>query len=81
MNRFPHLEPVHCSMSGSNYCFLPACRFLRRQARWSGTPISSKIFHVVIHKIEDPQIIANEAEVNVFQELPCFLLSPVILAT
>ena len=79
MNYFPNLEPIRCSLSGSNYCFFTACRFLRRQERWSGTPISSKIFHVLIHKIEDLQIIVNEADVSL--ELPCFLHSPVMLST
>ena len=55
---------------------LPAYRFLRRQARWSGIPISLRIFQfVVIHtvKVKSTVIcIANKAEVNVFLELSCF---------
>ena len=34
----PYLEPVCCSMSSSNCCFLTWYRFLRRQVRWSGIP-------------------------------------------
>ena len=34
---FPNFEPVGCSMSSSNCCFLTH-RFLRRQIRWSGFP-------------------------------------------
>ena len=45
MYSFLKLEPVCCSMSGSNCCFLTAYRFLRRQVRWSGIPISLRIFH------------------------------------
>ena len=45
MYSFPNLEPVCCSMSGSNYCFLTWHRFLRRQVRWSGIPIILRIFH------------------------------------
>ena len=44
---FPSFEPVHCSMSGSNYSFLTCIRFLRRQVRWSGIPISWRIFQFV----------------------------------
>ena len=35
------------SMSSSNCCFL-TCRFLRRQVRWSGIPISLRIFHSLL---------------------------------
>ena len=44
----------------------PAYRFLRRQVRWSGIPISLRIFQfVVIHTLKG-FIIVNEAEVDVF---------------
>ena len=44
----------------------PACRFLRRQVRWSGIPISFRIFQfVVIHTVKAFSIV-NEAEVDVF---------------
>ena len=48
MYSFPNFEPVRCSMSGSNCCFWPAYRFLRRQAGWSGIPISLRIFHSLL---------------------------------
>ena len=34
-----NFEPVHCSMSGSNCCFLTCIQILRMQIRWSGIPI------------------------------------------
>ena len=40
-------QPVCCSMSGSNCCFL-TCTFLRRQVRWSDIPISLRIFHILL---------------------------------
>ena len=43
---FPNLEPVRCSMSGSNVSSWPSC--LRRQVRWSGVPISLRIFHSLL---------------------------------
>ena len=46
MYSFSYLEPVCCSMSTSNYCFLTCTyRFLKRQVRWSGIPICFRIFH------------------------------------
>ena len=52
-------------------------RFLRRQLRWSGIPISLKIFQfVVIHKVKGFNVV-SEAEVDVFLEFPSFLCDPV----
>ena len=45
---FPYLEPVCCSMSSSNYCFLTSYRFLNRQVSWSGIPICLSIFQFVV---------------------------------
>ena len=51
----------------------PAYRFLRRRVRWSVIPISLRISRfVVIHTIKGFSI-ANDAEVVVFLEFPCFL--------
>ena len=51
----------------------PAYRFLRRQVRWSGIPIS---FHfVVIHTVKGFGIV-NKTEVDVFLELSCFFCDP-----
>ena len=53
----------------------PAHRFLSRQVRWSGIPISLRIFHSCcdLHKGFS---IVNEAEVDVFLEFPCFWYDP-----
>ena len=51
---------------------LPAYRLLRRQIRWSGIPISLKIFHSLLwSKIKGFDIV-NKAEVDIFLELFCF---------
>ena len=51
-----------------------AYRFLRRQVRWSGSPISFRIFQfVVIHTVKGFGIV-NKA--NVFLELSCFFDDP-----
>ena len=61
----------------------PAYRFLRRQVRWSGIPISWRIFHtvvetqlfVVIHTVKGFGIVNKT--VDVFLELSCFFNDPV----
>ena len=54
----------------------PAYRFLKRQVRWSGIPISFRIFEfVVTHTVKGFGII-NKAEIDVFPELSCFLYDP-----
>ena len=54
----------------------PAYRFLRRQVRWSGIPISLRILQfVVIHTVKGFGVV-NKAEVDVFLELSCFFGDP-----
>ena len=48
----------------------PAYRFLRRQVRWSGNPISLRIFHSLLWSTD------NKAEVDVFLEPSCFFDDP-----
>ena len=55
----------------------PAYRFLKRQVRWSGIPISFRIFQfIVIHTVECFGIV-NEAEIDGFMALSCFFDDPV----
>ena len=76
MYSFPYLESFCCSMSGSIASW-PVYRFLRRQIRWSGIPISWRIFQsVVIHTAEGFSIV-SEAKVDVFLEFSCFFYDPV----
>ena len=59
----------------------PAHRFLRRQVRWSGIPISKNFPQfVVIHRVKGFSAV-NEAEVDVFQEFSFFFCDPVMLET
>ena len=55
----------------------PACRFLRRQVKWSGIPISWRIFQhfVVIQTVKGFGMVI-EAELDVFLELFCFFYDP-----
>ena len=58
----------------------PAYRFHRRQVRWSGIPISWRIFQfVVTHTVKGFSVV-NEAEVDVFLESLCFLYDPTDVA-
>ena len=73
MYSFPNLEPVCCSMSSSNCCFLTWIQISRRQVRLSGIPISWRIFQfVVVHTVKGFGVV-NKTEVDVF--LNCLALS------
>ena len=54
----------------------PACRFLRRQVRWSGIPISFRIFHSLLWSTQSKFDIFNKEKVDVFLELSCFFDDP-----
>ena len=54
----------------------PAYRFIRRQVRWSGIPISWRIFQfVVIHTVKGFGVV-SKAEGDVFLEHFCFFYDP-----
>ena len=54
----------------------PTYKFLRRQIRWSGILISKYFLQfVVIHTVNGFSVV-DEAEVDIFLELPCFLHDP-----
>ena len=74
---FPILNQsiVPCPVLTGAAC--PAYRFLRRQVRWSGIPISfifSTVFFV-IHTVKGFCMV-NHAEVDVFLEFLCFFYDP-----
>ena len=52
----------------------PAYRFLRRQVRWSGIPISLIVFHSLLWFTVKGFGIVNETEVDVFLEFHSFLI-------
>ena len=70
------LEPVCCSISSSNCCFLTSYRFHRREIRWSGILISLKIFHSLLLSTVKDFCIVNEAKVDVFLECSFFFCYP-----
>ena len=42
------LQPVCCSMSSSNCCFLTCIQISQEAGQWSGIPISLRIFHSLL---------------------------------
>ena len=56
----------------------PVYRFLKRQIRWSGVPISLRISQSLLWSTQSQALaIINKAEVDVFLELSCFFDDPV----
>ena len=58
----------------------PAHRFLRKRVRWSGIPISWRIFHSLLIHIVKSLHTVNEAKVDVFLEFSCFFVIQWLLA-
>ena len=76
MYPFPYMEPVCCSMSRSNCCFL-TCKQISQEAGkvvwWYSHPFKDFPLFVVIHTVKGFGII-NKAEV--FLEFSCFFYDP-----
>ena len=73
MYSFPNLQPVHCSMSGSNCCFL-TCIHISQEAgkvAWYSHLFQNFPQIIVIHTVKGFSVV-NEAEVYVFLEFSCF---------
>ena len=73
---FSYLEPVIVPCPVLTVVSWPAYRFLKRQVRWSGIPISFRIFlFIVIHTIKGFGTV-NKAKIDVFLKLSCFFDDP-----
>src|SRR5574341_1067907 len=77
MYSFSYLEPVCCSMSSSNWCFL-TCIYVSQEA--DQVVLYSHLFQnflqfIVIHIVKGFGIV-NKAEIVVFLELSCFFYDP-----
>ena len=74
---FPNLEPVCCSMSGCNCCFLTCIPVSQEAGKvvWYFYLLKSFPHFVVIHMVKGFGIV-NKAEVDVFLELSCFFDDP-----
>ena len=73
MYYFPSLEPVCCSMSSSNCCFLTCIRISQKtgQVVWYSHLFQNFLQFVVIHRVKSFGIV-NEAEVDIFMKFSCF---------
>ena len=77
MYSFPNLEPICCSMSGSDCCF-STCTHISQEAGqvvWCSHLLKNFPQCVVIHRVKGFGI-ANKAEIDVFLELSCFFNDP-----
>ena len=77
----PNLEPVCCSMSGSNRCFLTCIQISQEagQVVWYTHFFKNFPQFVMIHTVKGFGVV-NKAEVDVFLELSCFFDDPVDVA-
>ena len=75
---FSYLEPVCCSMSSSNCCFLAYIQISQEVGLvvWYSRLFQNFPQFIVIHTIKGFGIV-NKAEIDVFLELCCFLDNPV----
>ena len=78
MYPFSYLEPVCCSMSGSN-CFFLTCMQISQEAGqvvWYSNLSQNFPQLIVIHRVKGFGIV-KKAEIDVFLELSCFFHDPV----
>ena len=74
---FSCLEPVFCSMSSSNCCFLTCIQISQEADRvvWYSHLVQNFPQFIVIHTVKGFGIV-NKAEVDIFLELYCFFDDP-----
>ena len=74
---FSYLEPVCCSMSSSNFCFLTCIQVSLEagQVVWYSHLFKNFSQFIVIHTVKGFGIV-NKAEIDVFLELSCFFDDP-----
>ena len=78
MHSFSYLEPVCCSMSSSNCCFLTCIQISQEagQVVWYSHLFQNFPQLIVIHTAKGFGIV-NKAEIDIFLELSCFFQDPV----
>ena len=78
MYSFPYLEPVCCSMSSSNCCFLTCTQISQEvgQVVWYSHLFQNFPEFAVIHIVKGFSIV-NKAKVDVFLQPSCFYGDPV----
>ena len=78
MYSFSYLEPVYCSMSSSNCCFLTCIQVSQEagQVVCYAHLLQNFPQFIVIHTVKGFGMV-NKAEMDVFLELSCFINDPV----
>ena len=73
MYSFSYLEPIYCSMSSSNCCFLTCIQISQEagQVVWYSHLFQNFPQFIVIHTVKGFGKV-NKAEIDVFLELSCF---------
>ena len=77
MYSFSNLEPVCCSMSSSNCCFLTCIQISQKagQVVWNSHLFQNFPQFLVIHTVKGFDIV-TKAEIDGFLELSCFFHDP-----
>ena len=77
---FSYLEPVCCSMSSSNCCFLTCIKISQEagQVGWYSHILKNFPQFTVIHTVKGFGIV-GKAEIDVFLELSCFFDDPAVV--
>ena len=77
MYSFSYLEPVRCSMSSSNCCFLTCIQISQEagQVVWYSHLFQNFPQLIVIHTVKGVGVV-NTAEADVFLEFSCFFYDP-----
>src|SRR5574341_478444 len=77
MYSFSYLEPVCCSMSSSNYCFLTCIQISQEagQVVWYSHLFKNSPQFIVIHTVKGFGIV-NKADIDIFLVLSCFFHDP-----
>ena len=77
MYSFSYLEPVYCSMSSFNCCFLTCIHISQEagQVVWYSHLFQNFPQFIVIHTVKGFGIV-NQAQIDVFLELSCFFDDP-----
>ena len=77
MYSLSYLEPMCCSMSSSNCCFLTCIQISQEavQVIWHSHLFQNFLQFIVIHTVRGFGIV-NKAEIDVFLKLSCFFSDP-----
>ena len=77
MYSFPDLEPVYCSISSTNCCFLSCIQISLEagQMIWYSHLLKNFLHFLVIHRVKWFSTV-NKTEVHAFLELTCFFYDP-----